>query len=184
MPLVPLQTYDIWIDAPNILIGATEVKRKIKVTAVHIDYTGNQLVMYYTVYPFAKNADDTYGDLLVGNPLFTVQTSRFVANNSSLVIASGEERGKVVATAANTFSVGSPVNIEENTLITILETGDQMTYSQADAAPTENTPAGPLHGIPVAREWDYYFYAAENEPIVVGNIVRNTFTMALAAGRI
>lgn len=186
MAQIKFPEYEIWIDAPDVTFNGTVVKRKIKTGALHVDYPNRQVVINYTIFPFAKNSDGTYGESLAGNPLFTVSVGKFVASNDSLVTQTGGVLGNVVSAI-----YGQDGKLAPESIIKLWNVAESMTLAEAEAPAvlaedgvTVVTPAGPLYGVNFWQEWDFYFYTSENMEVKVGDLVRNTFATAIAGGRI
>jgi hypothetical protein len=81
MPYTQLQTHDITIDIPDLIIEETVIKRAASLHSMIYNIATKQLVLQWLVKHYAKNTDGTKGDYL---SFITDWTKESIADNSSM----------------------------------------------------------------------------------------------------
>lgn len=77
----------ILVEISDRVIGATTVKRKVQLSQLLYQQSGNAttVILYITVQLFAANADGSYGEALSGHGGFQDYQDTLVADNSQIV---------------------------------------------------------------------------------------------------
>ena len=137
------------------VVGKTIVKQKVRFLRLEHDDQARTATVHILVMPHAVAEDDSYGPALT-TPPFTAYADTIVASNNRLV---DMRDGTILAERYKNAdgSAGTDADWQE--------TIDRITASE----------------VPAMYQGDYFLYLRDNQPLVIGDVIRQYIQQADAA---
>lgn len=156
MPLIETQDTDIIIELSDLEIGDSVVKRKAVVNWLRYSPRYKVVVVDLEILTYARNEDDSYGELIGNTRSFRNYEFPLTANRDEFV---NPETGEIIGTRIEYENPDNSLPAQEEVL------------DEEDNVITPARPAGKFYGIDFITEFEYLDTIAKNYPIVLADVI-------------